>query len=161
MLAVKGNQPTLYADLATYFDDPDTVIAPYQQDVTVDRHRGRTKTRSIQVSCGMNDYLAPKWPLVRQVARLTRSVRVHKNRQEDSGGGLPPDRSHPHPASTLDASSTWSGGIGASVRSVSPKRTNSSGMASKEVKSSLTTDRVTWGAIPHPLGERGKAAPSR
>jgi hypothetical protein len=29
-------------------------------------------------------------------------------------------------------------------------------MASKEVKSSLTTDRVTWGAIPHPLGERGK-----
>ena len=26
---------------------------------------------------------------------------------------------------------------------------------------SLTTERVTWGAIPHPLGERGNAAPSR
>ena len=51
--------------------------------------------------------------------------------------------------------------IGRLVRSVSPKRAKSSGMASKEVKSSLTTDRVTWGAIPHPLGERGNAAPSR
>src|SRR5260370_21907017 len=37
----------------------------------------------------------------------------------------------------------------------------SSGMASKEGKRSLTTDQVTWGAIPHPLGERGNAAPSR
>src|SRR5437660_2666241 len=51
MLTVKGNQPTLYADLDTSFSDPDTVIAPSEQDVTVDRHRGRTETRTIQVSC--------------------------------------------------------------------------------------------------------------
>ena len=78
VLTVKGNQPTLSADLATYFADPDTVIALYEQDCTIDRHRGRIETRTIEVSCGMNDYLAPTWPLVRQVARLTRTVTVRK-----------------------------------------------------------------------------------
>ena len=78
VLTVKGNQPTLYADLATYFADPDTVIARYEQDCTIDRHRGRIETRAIEVSCGMNDYVAPTWPLVRQVARLTRTVTVRK-----------------------------------------------------------------------------------
>jgi len=78
VLTVKGNQPTLYADLATYFSDPDTVIVPYEQECSVDRRRGRVETRTIEVSCGMNDYLAPTWPLVRQVARLTRHVRVRK-----------------------------------------------------------------------------------
>lgn len=78
VLTVKGNQPNLYADLATYFSDPDTIIAPFEQDCTLDRHRGRTERRSIQVSCGLNDYLAPSWPLVRQVARLTRTVTVRK-----------------------------------------------------------------------------------
>ena len=41
VLTVKGNQPNLYADLATSFSDRDTVIAPFEQDCTVDRHRGR------------------------------------------------------------------------------------------------------------------------
>jgi predicted transposase YbfD/YdcC len=78
VLTVKGNQPNLYTDLTLYFNDPYTVIAPFEQDCTIDRHRGRTETRSIQVSSGMNDYLAPNWPLVSQVARLTRTVTVHK-----------------------------------------------------------------------------------
>jgi len=78
VLTIKGNQPNLYVDLTTYFSDPDTVIAPFEQDFTLDQHRGRTELRSIQVSCGMNDYLAPAWPLVGQVARLTRTVTVRK-----------------------------------------------------------------------------------
>jgi predicted transposase YbfD/YdcC len=78
VLTVKGNQPNLYADLATYFSDPDTSIAPFEQDCTLDRHRGRTEVRSIQVSCGLNDYLASSWPLISQVARLTRTVTVRK-----------------------------------------------------------------------------------
>ncbi len=86
VLAVKGNQPPLYADLATSFNDPDTVIAPSEQDVTVDRHRGRTETRSIQVSCGMNDYLAPKWPLVREARSLDAQREGPQDRQEDEGG---------------------------------------------------------------------------
>jgi len=78
VLTVKGNQPTLSADLATYFNDPDTVIAPLEQDSTRDLKRGRTELRSIQVSCGMNDYLASQWPLVHQVARLTRTITTRK-----------------------------------------------------------------------------------
>src|SRR5438105_12185377 len=77
-LTVKGNQPNLYTDLTTYFSDPDMLIAPFEQDSTLDHHRGRIELRSIQVSCGLNDYLAATWPLVSQVARLTRTVTVRK-----------------------------------------------------------------------------------
>ncbi len=71
VLTVKGNQPTLYADLATYFADP---LARYLQAETIDRRRGRTEVRTIKVSTEMNAYLAPSWPFVAQVAQLTRTV---------------------------------------------------------------------------------------
>jgi predicted transposase YbfD/YdcC len=71
VLTVKGNQPTLYADLETYFADPQ---ARYLQAETVDRRRGRFEVRSIKVSTEMNAYLAPTWPFVAQVAQLTRTV---------------------------------------------------------------------------------------
>jgi predicted transposase YbfD/YdcC len=71
VLTVKGNQPTLYENLATYFADP---LARYRQAETVDRRRGRTEVRSIKVSTEMNAYLAPSWPFVAQVAQLTRTV---------------------------------------------------------------------------------------
>lgn len=74
VLTVKKNQPTLYADLATYFADPS---AQFLQFSTIDRHRGRIETRSIRVSTEMNTYLTD-WPLVRQVAELTRTVTVRK-----------------------------------------------------------------------------------
>lgn len=71
LLTVKGNQPTLYADLQTYFADPD---AQYQQAETIDRRRGRTEVRTIKVSTEMNSYLATTWPHLGQVAQLTRAV---------------------------------------------------------------------------------------
>jgi predicted transposase YbfD/YdcC len=71
VLTVKGNQPTLFADLTTYFTDPH---AHYLHDQTVDRRRGRTEVRTIKVSTEMNAYLAASWPLVAQVAQLTRVV---------------------------------------------------------------------------------------
>src|SRR5258708_38015112 len=71
VLTVKGNQPTLYADLATYFADPQ---ARYLQAETVDRRRGRREVRTIKGSHEMNAYLAPAWPFVAQVAQLTRTV---------------------------------------------------------------------------------------
>jgi predicted transposase YbfD/YdcC len=71
LVTVKGNQPTLYADLATYVADPD---AQYEQAETIDRRRGRTEVRSIKVSTEMNAYLAATWPHVGQVAQLTRRV---------------------------------------------------------------------------------------
>src|SRR5256884_1530211 len=99
VLTVKGNQPTLSADLATYFADPDTVIALYEQDCTIDRHRGRIETRTIEVSCGMNGYLAPTWPLVRQVARLTRTVTVRKTGKTTPEEVFPITDLHPNQAS--------------------------------------------------------------
>lgn len=71
VLTVKGNQPILYTDLATYFADPQ---AHYVEAQTVDRRRGRLEVRTIKVSTEMNAYLAPRWPYVAQVAQLTRSV---------------------------------------------------------------------------------------
>ena len=71
LLTVKGNQPTLYADLQTYFADPD---AQYLQAQTIDRRRGRTEVRTIKVSTEMKAYLAATWPHVEQVAQLTRTV---------------------------------------------------------------------------------------
>jgi len=71
VLTVKGNQPTLYENLATYFADP---LARYRQAQTVDRRRGRTEVRTIKVSTEMNAYLAPSWPFVAQVAQLIRTV---------------------------------------------------------------------------------------
>ncbi|GAC1469772.1 MAG: ISAs1 family transposase [Ktedonobacteraceae bacterium] len=72
LLTVKNNQPMLYADLATYFADPH---ASCEHSFTLDRHRGRIERRSIRVSSEMNSYLAD-WPLIQQVAELTRTVTV-------------------------------------------------------------------------------------
>jgi predicted transposase YbfD/YdcC len=72
LLTVKTNQPTLYADLTTYFADPS---ASSQQASTTDYHRGRIEVRSIQVSSEMNAYLS-RWPHTAQVAQLTRTVTV-------------------------------------------------------------------------------------
>ncbi len=74
VLTVKNNQPTLYADLATYFADPHASFLP---DATLDLQRGRIEKRSIRVSTEMNAYLKD-WPLVEQVAELTRTVTVRK-----------------------------------------------------------------------------------
>jgi predicted transposase YbfD/YdcC len=71
VLTVKGNQPTLFADLHTYFADPSACFA---QAETWDRRRGRVEHRCIRVSGEMNTYLAPTWPHIKQVAELTRWV---------------------------------------------------------------------------------------
>lgn len=71
VLTVKNNQPTLFADLATYFADPQAVCL---QAETWDRRRGRVEHRLIRVSTELNRYLAPAWPLVAQVAQVTRIV---------------------------------------------------------------------------------------
>lgn len=74
VLTVKNNQPTLYADLATYFADPH---ASFEHASTLDQHRGRIEKRSLRVSTEMNSYLAD-WPMIQQVAELTRSVTIRK-----------------------------------------------------------------------------------
>jgi predicted transposase YbfD/YdcC len=77
-LTVKENQPTLYTDLQTYFSDPE---ASYEQEQTVDRHKGRVEVRQIRVTTSMNAYLAC-WPGLAQVAQLKRSVTTAGKRSE-------------------------------------------------------------------------------
>jgi predicted transposase YbfD/YdcC len=74
VLVVKGNQPTLLADLATYFADP---LARYEQDSTTDYQRGRIEVRRIKVSTEMNMYLS-SWPHITHVAELRRTVTVRR-----------------------------------------------------------------------------------
>ncbi|HEY7347871.1 MAG TPA: ISAs1 family transposase [Ktedonobacterales bacterium] len=80
VLTVKENQPSLLADLITYFADS---AACYQQAETWDCHRGRIEVRRIKVSTEMTTYLAATWPYVAQVAQLTRCVtKQGQTRQE-------------------------------------------------------------------------------
>jgi len=74
LLTVKENHPTLSADLMTYFAD---THASFEESFTLDQHRGRIEKRSIRVSTEMNAYLVD-WPLVEQVAELTRTVTIRK-----------------------------------------------------------------------------------
>jgi predicted transposase YbfD/YdcC len=74
VLTVKDNQPTLFADLQTYFADPHASFEPFS---TLDQQRGRIERRTIRVSTEMNTYLTD-WPLIQQVAELTRTVTVRK-----------------------------------------------------------------------------------
>ena len=59
-----------HVHLATYFADPHTT---FEQASTRDQHRGRIETRSLRVSSELNSYLTD-WPLIQQVAELTRTV---------------------------------------------------------------------------------------
>jgi predicted transposase YbfD/YdcC len=70
LFVIKGNEPTLQADLATYFADPHGEI---QQAETMDRQRGRIERRAIRVSSEMGSYLQADWPGVTHVAQLTRT----------------------------------------------------------------------------------------
>ncbi len=70
LFVIKGNEPTLQADLATYFADPH---AQFQQAQTLDRQRGRVESRVIKVSQELCPYLDVDWPGITHVAQLTRT----------------------------------------------------------------------------------------
>lgn len=71
LLCVKGNQPTLYDDIALAFADPTTRCSPTV--CTTDRRRGRTEVRSLRITTDLNSYIT-SIPQVGQVAELTRTV---------------------------------------------------------------------------------------
>jgi predicted transposase YbfD/YdcC len=71
VLCVKGNQPTLYADIALAFADSATCCSPTVS--TTDRPRGRIDVRSLRTTTGLNRY-STSIPPLGQVAELTRTV---------------------------------------------------------------------------------------
>ena len=71
LLCVKGNQPTLYDDIALAFADP--AMRCSRSTSTIDRRRGRTEVRRLRTTTDLNRYLT-SMPQVGQVAALTRTV---------------------------------------------------------------------------------------
>jgi predicted transposase YbfD/YdcC len=70
LFVMKGNEPTLQDNLATYFADP---FAQFQLAQTLDRQRGRVESRIIKVSQELCSYLDVDWPGITHVAQLTRT----------------------------------------------------------------------------------------
>jgi hypothetical protein len=91
VLVVKDNQPTLLADLTTYFADP---LAGSEQDSTTDYQRGRTEVRSIKVSTEMNSYLST-WPPITHVAEVQRTVTVRRTGETSRRARLPAHHAPP------------------------------------------------------------------
>lgn len=78
LLLVKGNQPTLLADVRELFDPatPSLPLRDQREAHTVDQGHGRADdTRHLIASTDLVDYL--DWPGVQQVFRLTRSWWEH------------------------------------------------------------------------------------
>ena len=164
LFLVKGNQPQLLEDLRLLFAPlspakragEGVLRLPEQHAQTTEKAHGRLDIRSIRVSSELKGY--SDWPGLEQVFEIRRcwhSKGIWKEAVRYGVTSLPATIAIPERLLKLKRGH-WT--IGATRFA---ETSESSGMASKEVKRSLTTDRVTWGAIPHPLGERGNAAPSR
>lgn len=74
LFVVHANQPTLYADIQTLFDDP----PPGERFAVVEqrgRHGDRHEVRRLWASTALTGYL--DWPGARQVGKLERVVEQH------------------------------------------------------------------------------------
>src|ERR1019366_2005944 len=74
---VKGNQPTLQADIAQAFRpfSPSAVWSPppdLQFTDTIEKSHGRIETRRLETTSALAGYLSPLWSGVAQVCRITR-----------------------------------------------------------------------------------------
>jgi predicted transposase YbfD/YdcC len=101
LMVVKDNQPTLAADLATLFADPD---APVTQAEEAALHGGQCACRRLLASTELVGYV--RWPGVQQVLAMERTV-VHKRTGEVrrewayAVTSLPPARATPAQLLTL------------------------------------------------------------
>jgi hypothetical protein len=74
LLFVKGNQPTLYEDLALFFREPPLDCRDWRSTSTTNKGHGRLEHRLITVSTELNDFLARDWYGVGQVFCVRRRV---------------------------------------------------------------------------------------
>jgi predicted transposase YbfD/YdcC len=74
LLFVKGNQPTLYEDLALFFREPPLDCRDWRSTSTTTKGHGRLEHRLITVSTELNDFLARDWSGVGQVFCVRRRV---------------------------------------------------------------------------------------
>lgn len=74
VLVVKHNQPTLYQELALFFDDPPADCRDWRMSSQSNKGHGRLENRVLWASTELNDFLARDWHGVGQVFRLRRRV---------------------------------------------------------------------------------------
>jgi predicted transposase YbfD/YdcC len=73
VLVVKGNQPTLQADIATLFDECQVVADTLTHYRAVDLHGQRIEQRTVQASTALTAEYC-QWPGLRQVIQIERRV---------------------------------------------------------------------------------------
>jgi hypothetical protein len=91
LLTVKENQPTLHADIQTYFSDPE---ASYEQAQTIDRHKGRPEVRQIRLTTSKN---VSSFVLARAGPSGSTEAERHNRRETQRRSGL----SHHQSASSV------------------------------------------------------------
>lgn len=112
VLTAKDNQPTLVADIATLFDDPQVVAETITTTRRIDTHGSRIEVRQLRASSALSaKYLG--WPGVRQVFRIERWRRNKRTglREHRVVYGI---TTLPRRGLMPDAWPSWPEGIGAS-----------------------------------------------
>ena len=74
VLIAKGNQPTLYEDLALFFDEPPVPCASWHCVTTLNKGHGRLERRTITTSTELREWFARDWCGIQQVFRIEREV---------------------------------------------------------------------------------------
>lgn len=74
LLIAKDTQPSLHADLALFFEDPEADRCQWQTARTCEKGHGRLETRTITTSTDLAAYFAKDWAGIAQVFRLERTV---------------------------------------------------------------------------------------
>ncbi len=80
LLLVKRNQHQLREDISYLFSQPPDYWFPERRARSVDVGHGRIEVRVLRASDELNDYLADRWPDVRQVFQIERTV-TRRSRQ--------------------------------------------------------------------------------
>jgi predicted transposase YbfD/YdcC len=80
LLLVKQNQRHLHEDIGYLFSQPPAFWFPERRAQRVEAGHGRIQVRVVRASDELNDYLADRWPGVRQVFQMERTV-TRRSRQ--------------------------------------------------------------------------------
>jgi len=79
VLIAKGNQPTLYEDLALFFDEPPVPCTSWHCATTLNKGHGRLERRTITTSTELREWFARDWCGIEQVFRIEWEVSKRGN----------------------------------------------------------------------------------
>jgi predicted transposase YbfD/YdcC len=74
VLIAKANQPSLYEDLALFFEEPPVPCGDWRSVTTMTKGHGRLEQRPITTSTELREWFAQQWCGIEQVFRIERVV---------------------------------------------------------------------------------------